>query len=162
MNRSISLRPESAEDASFLLHLYATTRDYEMKLVDWDEVQKAEFLRMQFELQTRHYRHYYPDAVFLIVELDGRPIGRLYIDRSPEQILLMDIALMPQHRSAGIGGKLMEQLLTEARETKRPVRIHVERNNPALRFYERLKFRLIEDKGIHLYMEWAPEVATAN
>jgi hypothetical protein len=32
--------------------------------------------------------------------------------------------------------------------------IHVERLNPAVRLYERLGFRQIEDKGVYLFMEW--------
>jgi hypothetical protein len=35
-----------------------------------------------------------------------------------------------------------------------PLRIHVEKFNPALRWYERLGFRQIEDKGVYLFMEW--------
>jgi hypothetical protein len=34
------------------------------------------------------------------------------------------------------------------------VRIHVERCNPALRLYERLGFRQIDDRGVYLFMEW--------
>ncbi len=36
----------------------------------------------------------------------------------------------------------------------RLLRIHVERFNPALRLYERLRFRQIEDKGVYLFLEW--------
>ena len=34
------------------------------------------------------------------------------------------------------------------------VRIHVERNNPALHLYERLGFRQIGDTGVYLLLEW--------
>jgi hypothetical protein len=37
----------------------------------------------------------------------------------------------------------------------KPLRIHVEGFNPALRLYERLGFRQIEDKGVYLFMEWS-------
>jgi len=36
----------------------------------------------------------------------------------------------------------------------RLLRIHVERFNPALRLYERLGFRQIDDRGVYLFMEW--------
>jgi hypothetical protein len=42
---------------------------------------------------------------------------------------------------------------SEAAAAGKP-RIHVERFNPALRLYERLGFRPIEDKGVYLFMEW--------
>jgi ribosomal protein S18 acetylase RimI-like enzyme len=157
MQRPTTLRPEQPADEPFLLRLYATTRADEMNLVPWDDAQKAAFLQSQFELQTHHYRKYYPDASFLIIEHEGEAIGRLYVDRSEGQILVIDIALLPKCRGAGIGRGLMEDVLAEAEVARKPVRIHVERHNPALRLYERLKFRMIEDKGVHFLLEWLPE-----
>lgn len=156
MDRTISFRAEQPGDAPFLLQLYASTREDEMRLVSWDAAQKEAFVRSQFALQTRHYRKYYPEAAFLVIELDGQPIGRLYLDRSDRCILVIDIALLPEHRGAGLGGRLMRDVLAEGEAARKPVQIHVERNNPALRLYERLQFRLIEDKGSHFLMEWSP------
>jgi len=139
-----------------LFALYASTRDEEMKLVPWPDFQKHAFLRMQFDLQSTHYHHHYPGASYQIILSEGRPIGRLYIHRADNQILLIDIALLPQHRRTGIGSHLLGELLAEARATQKIVAIHVERNNPALRLYTRLGFRIIEDKGVYYYMEWSP------
>jgi ribosomal protein S18 acetylase RimI-like enzyme len=156
MDSTTTLRHEQPADEPFLLQLYASTRADEMKLVPWDAGQMEAFVRMQFHLQAQHYRKYYPNAEFLIILLEGRPIGRIYVDRDPEQILLMDIALLPEHRGAGIGGRLMKALIAEAATSKRPLRIHVERNNPgAFRLYQRLGFRVIEEVGIHYFMEWS-------
>ena len=85
------------------------------------------------------------------------PIGRLYIDRSEDEIRLIDIALLPEHRGKGIGGSLMRQTLDEARLAGKPVRIHVEHNNPARRLYDRLGFRPVEDQGVYDLLEWRPE-----
>jgi ribosomal protein S18 acetylase RimI-like enzyme len=157
MNRTVSFRPERPGDEPFLLQLYASTRAAEMRLVPWDNSQKEAFLRSQFGLQKHHYRKYYPEAAFLIVQLDGQPIGRLYVDRSGPCILVIDIALLPGYRAAGIGGRLMRDVLSEAAAEGKKVQIHVERANPALRLYERLGFRILEDKGIHFFMEWSPD-----
>jgi ribosomal protein S18 acetylase RimI-like enzyme len=138
-----------------LARLYATTRSEEMKLVPWDEAQKAAFLRMQFDLQSRHYQEHYSDSAFLIIELDGTPIGRMYVRRSAEEIQLIDIALLPEHRGAGIGGDILKDLLAEGAKSGKPVRIHVAHQNPALRLYQRLGFRICEDKGLHYLMEWS-------
>ena len=35
----------------------------------------------------------------------------------------------------------------------KPLRIHVERFNPALRLCERLGFREVEDRGVYLFLE---------
>lgn len=81
--------------------------------------------------------------------------ARLYVDRTDKEILLIDIALLPEHRGAGIGGRLLNDLLSEAAAEHKPVRIHVEHKNPARRLYERLGFRKIEDKGVYYLMEWS-------
>ena len=57
-------------------------------------------------------------------------------------------------RNRGIGTRLLRELQEEARSAGKPLRIHVERFNPALRLYERLGFRQTEDKGIYLFLEW--------
>jgi microcystin-dependent protein len=64
------------------------------------------------------------------------------------------IALLPEHRRAGIGTKLLRTLQNEARTAGKTLTIHVEKFNPALRLYQRLGFRQIEDKGVYLFLEW--------
>lgn len=162
MVSNISVRPEQPGDEPFLLNLYASTRANEMRMVPWDDAQKEAFLRSQFGLQIHHYRKYYPAAAFLMVQLDGQPIGRLYVDRSDRCIHVIDIALLPEHRGAGIGGRLIRDVLSEAWTEHKAVQIYVERDNPALRLYKRLGFRVLEEKGIHFLMEWSPGVAVGE
>ncbi len=50
----------------------------------------------------------------------------------------------------------MQRILGEAALIGKPVRIHVERNNPAMRLYERLGFQKVEDQGVYWLMEWLP------
>ena len=47
----------------------------------------------------------------------------------------------------------------EAGEAAKAVRIHVERNNPALHLYHRLGFKQTEDQGVYYLMEWRPAPA---
>jgi len=127
-----------------------------MELVSWSETEKEAFLRMQFEAQSRYYEEQFPRASFQVIELEGRPIGRLYVDRRPDEIRLIDITLLPEFCNAGIGSALLRDLLDEATAADRPLRIHVERFNPALRLYQRLGFRQVEERGAYFLMEWSP------
>ena len=154
MSPPTSLRPVQAEDEALLFEIYASTRTEEMALVDWSDAQKEAFLRMQFAAQHQHYQNVFPDARFDIILSDDRPIGRLYVDRRPDEIRIVDIALLPEARNQGVGSSLVKELLAEARDAGKPVRIHVERNNPALRLYERLGFARTGETGIYLLMEW--------
>lgn len=150
----VTLRPAGPGDAEFLRLLYASTRDAELALVDWDDAGRAAFLRMQFEAQDRHYRAQFPEARFDVIEREGRPIGRLYVDRSPDEIRVIDIALLPEHRRRGIGTALLRAILEESVRGGRPVRLHVERTSPAARFYERLGFVSLDEGPIYRGLEF--------
>ena len=150
----ISLRPITPEDESFLARLYASTRAEELAVTGWSDEEKAMFCRMQFNAQTAHYRENYPGASFQIIEQDGVWLGRLYVARWEREIRIIDIAVLPEHRGAGLGTQLVRALQDEARSAGKTLTIHVERFNPALRLYERLGFEQVEDKGVYLLMKW--------
>jgi GNAT superfamily N-acetyltransferase len=152
----IELRSVEPDDAPFLSQVYAGTRAEDWALVDWAESEKTAFLAMQFAAQDAYYREHYPGAAFQVILCDGAPVGRLYVHRRPAEIRIMDIALLPEYRGAGIGTFLLRDLLAEGARRGTPVTIHVERFNPALRLYARLGFRPLEDKGVYLLMEWSP------
>ena len=155
---TIELRPALPSDDEFLYSVYAGTRTEELTLVDWDAIQKEKFLRMQFTAQYQYYVENYSGAEFLIILLDAKPVGRLYIHRRTDEIRIMDIALLPKFQKRGIGSTLLKQILEEGQEKNLPVTIHVERFNPAMHLYERLGFRLAEDKGVYYFMKWAPTI----
>jgi ribosomal protein S18 acetylase RimI-like enzyme len=150
----ISFRSIGDEDRDFLRRLYASTRAEELAVVDWSEEEKTQFLGFQFAAQHDYYQEQFPAARFDLVLVDGEPAGRLYVDRREDEIRLIDIALLPDFRRRGIGGRLMNRVLDEGREAALPVQIHVERNNPAMRLYDRLGFQQVEDQGVYYLMRW--------
>lgn len=154
MPRTIALRAATPEDTEFLAAVYAATRMEELAATDWSDGQKAEFCRMQFTAQDTHYRQHYPTAEYSVIVVSEIPVGRLYADRWNREIRIMDIAILPEHRGQGIGTRLLLDLQSEAAATGRCLTIHVERFNPAQRLYERLGFRMTEDKGVYLLLEW--------
>ncbi len=137
-----------------MFQVYASTRAEELALVDWTLEQKLAFLQMQFNAQRQHYRVYYPAATYHLIRRDDVPIGRMIVHRSQDEILLMDIALLPESRNAGIGTALIRELQDEAARTRRALRLHVETFNPARRLYDRLGFHPLVESGIYVEMEW--------
>jgi GNAT superfamily N-acetyltransferase len=150
----ISLRPVTDADRPFLVQLYGSTREQELALTDWNEEQKQAFVEMQFQAQDAYYREVYPSAEYLLILRDGAPIGRFYVNRRQDEIRIVDLAIISAERGRGVGSKLLHDLFLAAENT--PVTIHVEQFNPARRLYERLGFRLKENKGVYLFMERRP------
>jgi GNAT superfamily N-acetyltransferase len=125
-----------------------------MAMVDWDDAAKQQFLDMQHRAQAYHYQTHNPDADYMLILVDAVPAGRLYVERGGEHVDLLDIALLPPYRGRGIGGRLIQDLIDEARREQRPLRCHVERFNRAWDLYQRLGFRPIADAGMYAHLEW--------
>lgn len=153
----IKFKAISDEDMAFLLHVYSTTRWEEMIQAPWSDVQRHEFLNQQFQAQHVHYQTYYTTAEFLLIVKDNQNIGRLYIDRNKSTFCIIDIALIPEFKYKGIGTKILQEIIKEAQITDKKIVIHVESFNPAYKWYEKLGFKQVEDKGVYQYMEWYPE-----
>ncbi len=158
---NVTLRPITDADLDFLHRLYATTREDELKQVPWTPEQKADFVRHQFQAQHQFWRENYTDTSWDLVLADGEPIGRLYVARWKDDIRIVDIALMPEHRGGGIGTRLLREVLAEGDASGRKVSIHVEVYNPARRLYERLGFVEAGDRGVYLLMERPPAAVPA-
>lgn len=156
MTGSVILRPITDADMDFLHRLYATTREDELKQVDWTPEQKAAFVAQQFHAQHQYWRENYADTTWDLVLRDGEPIGRLYVARWPQEIRIVDIALMPEHRGGGLGTRLIRGLFAEGDASGRKVSIHVEIFNPARRLYDRMGFVQAAERGVYLLMERAP------
>lgn len=158
----VTLRPIAPEDEPFLRRVYASTRLDELAPLGWSAEQQQGFLNQQFDTQHSQFQTHYADAEFLVILLGEQPIGRLYVARWPEQIALLDIALLPEHRGAGIGTRLLGALIDEAAAASKPLRLHVEKFNRAQRLYQRLGFYTLEDQGVYWYMELSPARAAGS
>lgn len=151
---TVDLRPVRGEDAPLLFRVYASTRVEELAPLDWSDVQKDAFLRQQFDAQTKHYAAHYGDARFQVIECEGEGAGRLIVWHGPDEIRVVDIALLPAFRRRGIGERLLAAVLDDAAARRLPVCIHVEHSNPARRLYARLGFVPIAEQGPYLRLEW--------
>ena len=158
----ITLRPSIDADYAFMRELYGAARAEEMERFPFDEAQKKAFLDQQFAAQFEHYGIHYPTCERNIIESDGVAIGRLWIDEWRDQIRLVDIALAPGHRGSGIGSQLLHEVLRRGAAAGKPVTIHVEGYNPALRLYQRLGFEKVDTNGVYFLMRWTPQVNTAS
>lgn len=150
---SLSLRPATGDDASFLRGLYAETRAAEMAATGWPEAVRAVFLHGQYEAQQRSYREQHPDAAPEVILAAGLPVGVLHVARSPGAVRVVNIVLAAPCRGQGWGTALLRDVCAEADRRGVPAQLHVEASNRAQRLYRRLGFRQTGGDGIYLRME---------
>lgn len=160
MRDDVSSRRLCPEDMAFLLSVFASTRSLELDVLAAEGQGPEAFVRMQFDAQSRHYKTSYPGAEHSVVLVNGEPAGRVVVDRSGAEILVVDIALLPRFRDAGVGSALVAGLLEEADAGGLPLRCHVwEGNDGALRFWQRHGLVAQGVEGAHVAMVRACEIS---
>jgi len=91
-----------------------------------------------------------------VAELDGTIVGAAWTriipayghidERTPE----LAISVLPKHRNQGVGTMLMSRLLELLRERGfERTSLSVQQNNPAVRFYKRLGYKITHEKLDH-------------
>lgn len=152
--QGISFRPiRPKRDLEFLSRVYKSTRLEELALSGWTPGEIDSFLQSQFETQHKYYIQSWPDAEYLVILLGKLKVGRLYKEERQDEIRVIDIAILPQHRGKGIGSQIMRWIANQAESRGKPVRIHVEKQNPAQRLYRRLGFKRISGGDVYDLME---------
>lgn len=152
----VSKRELRDDDLAWLRHLYATTREVELRSLPWPDEVKRAFLDSQFELQHRHFiGHFSTSSFSAIVDASGTSLGRYYLLREATRHLLVDISLFPEYRGAGIGSALIRHSQEQAAAADCPLYLHVQhQNTDARRLYDRLGFTAIDAGSSHAKMRW--------
>lgn len=154
-----TLRPARPEDEDFLFSLFVTSRERELAALPLPPEQAEPFARMQYRSQLAGFHHVHPDAVVLVVETGEGPVGRLVLEDRPGELWVVDLALMPGHRNAGLGAALLRRCMKRAVAERLVMRGSVTPYNPARRLYARLGIvELPAEGGATIPLEWrAPD-----
>jgi ribosomal protein S18 acetylase RimI-like enzyme len=145
----VELRPATERDYPFVERLYIETmRPLLQKLDAWDEN----------EARVKFHGYYELNEVRIIM-VDGRDAGFLHVSEKSGEITLAQIHIEAPYRSRGIGGRLIRDLLRDARSSNKTVSLSVVRHNPAQALYERLGFCVIGEDDTKLHMQWRGDPA---
>lgn len=152
----INLRPTESSDHLFLFELYISTRIEEVSSRGWDVLQQQAFMRMQYQAQQwEHHGQYSQIEDYLVLE-GVKPIGRLLISQESSTLHLADIALLASYRNLGIGTGLIRDLQMKAARLGTSIHLQVPKLSRAVALFDRLGFRVREEQGHFLKMEWLP------
>lgn len=135
----LELRPASAADLPFLLALRVVT-------MTPHQLGSGVSVSTREQEERLHYRF----ECARVVEVEGQPAGILKVTRDGLDWQVVQIQLLPELQSRGIGQRLLEGVMAEARAAGARLSLHVLRSNPARRLYERLGF-VVTEEGAHEY-----------
>ncbi len=167
MGKQLQIRPVTDRDLDFLINVFQSTRLDIMSAEYLPLAQREELVLSQYRAQHQHYQTHFPNADYGVIQLGNQRIGRLYLNRSGDEIHLIDISILPEFRGQGIGQTLIAAIQQEAKMHKKKVRLHVEKANRARRLYLRNGFRQTNETTTHFEMTWDPaadaiEVSTSD
>lgn len=149
----LRLLPVRVEDAPALYRIYAAVRAADFQHLGWNAAQLQPLLEMQFAAQQTAYRRY-ADAIFYQVCWQGEAVGNLYLQPCAHHIHVMDIALVPDFQSRGLGTALMAAVMQYARSQGKGVRLRVSRHNRAMDWYGRLGFHATDAAAMDVEMQY--------
>jgi ribosomal protein S18 acetylase RimI-like enzyme len=131
----ISRRAAMKEDIPFLLELRRKTMSAHLSASGVVTSEEEHLRRVLFRFECAE-----------IVLLDNRLVGLLKVARDGLDWELIQIQLRPSFQGQGLGEKLVEEIITEAKRAGASLRLSVLASNPARRLYERLGFSVVMEK----------------
>jgi GNAT superfamily N-acetyltransferase len=112
---------------------------------------------MQFNAQHTGYRQRYPRSEDFVVVIGDEPTGRLWMDESGEQLVVVDIAIAREYQGRGIGTEVLQHIIEKAEAANKSVRLTMDRMNArAFELYRRLGFEVCGGDGVNIEMQSAP------
>lgn len=144
------LRQATETDYAFLYSLHtATMKEHVTQTWGWDETIQQAMFRDKFDPGRSH-----------IVEVDGRGVGVLSVERRPLTLFLANLQILPEEQGRGLGTAIIGTLLAQASDLGISVTLQVLKGNPARRLYERLSFVIVGETTTHYLMSVIPPCST--
>jgi ribosomal protein S18 acetylase RimI-like enzyme len=142
----MKLRPATPADTPFLRRLHhrvyrdVVTRQFG----SWDE-----------RAQDGWFEQGLAEAEFSVIEASGEPIGTIALKDSSDRIELVELQILPEHQSRGLGSALLRRQIERAQSSRRPITLRVLLENRARALYERHGFVVGGRTDTHYLMEWS-------
>ena len=148
------LRPVGKADQEFLDELYFASREDLHQAVP-DAALLRQLIAMQHATYQAGLQENFPDAEYWVLQQEGRPIGRAVVHRSPEDLRLLDLAVVPSARRAGAAKAVVRALQAAASSCKLPLTLAVGKaNHPACNLYLGLGFTVQSADHVLVQMAW--------
>lgn len=149
---TLSLRPVAGPHEALLRRIFAESHCAGFELLGLEPAALAGLVRMQFEARQSQYRLRPGAAEFLIWRVSGSGdgasaatdeavLGSCWLADTADQLRVLDIAVLVQHRRRGVARAVLTGLCARAAAEAKLVRLSVwHQNHPARELYRTLGF----------------------
>jgi ribosomal protein S18 acetylase RimI-like enzyme len=86
--------------------------------------------------------------------VDRLRVGAIAVERHDTHIQIEDLYILKEFQNQGIGTSIILDLIEEARQSFKPVRLRVLSSSPARILYERLGFVVVQTTPERYFMEY--------
>jgi ribosomal protein S18 acetylase RimI-like enzyme len=118
---------------------------------------RSHLLGVQYTGRRHSSRADFPEAMSQVIQANGGDAGWVLVNAMQHEVRLIEIMVAPEIRGKGIGTAVIRELLANAFEAGKPMRLSVNvTNSGAIRLYERLGFRRIDGNEVQHVMEARP------
>ena len=137
---TFTLRPAEGSDEALQVRVFAESHCAGFELLGLEPGALANLIRMQFQARQAQYRTYPGGAEYLICR-DEDVVGTCWLSDTAEQLRVLDIAVLAEHRRQGAARAVLGELCAQAAAAGKPVRLSVwHQNVPALQLYRAFGF----------------------
>ncbi len=104
------------------------------------------------DVENYYFINRFNQLTTLIIQCNNEDIGRLTVTYSNDRVILDDIHIVKPFQGKGIGGKLIRQIIREAKKRQQPVELILLKTNPVKQLYERIGFHIYKQDVNRYYM----------
>ena len=129
--------------------IYQTKKDSIKKYVEliwgWDEEYQIKSFEKDFFLLSN----------FKVIYSIDKKIGFLEINETDKLINITEIHINPEFQRRGIGSKIINEIIYEAKEKNKKIALGCfKKNHGAVKLYIKLGFKIIEETETHFVFEY--------
>jgi len=110
----------------------------------------------QSDVQARFHRQRWAERPWCIIELDGRSIGTVSVERTATEMRFGEFYLLPEHQGRGIGSAVLQGVLAEADASALTVNLEYLKWNPVGSLYKRHGFVVTKENDSHYFLSRPP------
>lgn len=148
---SITFLKKTDEYSAFIKELFFYHKTHELNACNFQPEMLVSLLEMQFRAQEMAYQQQFPEAEGFVLATGQRPVGWLLINKA-ETYHIVNIIVHHDFRGQGIGAAAINEIIEQARNSNLSVTVNVDKNNPALKLYSRLGFRVAGKDEVYVTM----------